>query len=79
MQCVTEGNFTVTDLLVLEGLWVPVDQAGMYQRDLEDLEDPYPLEDLDDLEDRAHPDLKRHFTETCPFLTLRFRPSPLRL
>lgn len=45
-QFITEGKHAATDLWALGGLWVLFVQAGMYQRDLEDLEDPYPLGDL---------------------------------
>lgn len=42
----TDVSHTATDLWVLGGLWVLVGQVGMSQRVLEDLEDPFLLEDL---------------------------------
>lgn len=50
---------TYTDLWVQGGLRVLLGQAGMGQGILDDLEDPYLLEDLYNLQDLAHPDLNR--------------------
>lgn len=55
----TDVSYTLRDLWVLGGLWVLVGQDGRRQWVLEDPEDPFLLEDLQNLDDPAHPDLTR--------------------